>query len=84
MSEFNEKIAIRVVLGETLGETELTERQLRIYNEIKRNVSHTAKSLARQLELSQRTVEREISFLRSNGFIDKSTKENKSKWVVLK
>ena len=84
MSEFNEKIAIRVVLGETLGETELTERQLSIYNEIKNNVSHTAKSLARQLELSQRTVEREISFLRSNGFIDKSTKENKSKWVVLK
>ncbi|MBO5345489.1 MAG: hypothetical protein J6A44_01110 [Paludibacteraceae bacterium] len=40
--------------------------------------------MARQLELSQRTVEREISFLRSNGFIDKSTKENKSKWVVLK
>ena len=71
-------------LGETLGETELTERQASIYNEIKKDVSHTAKSLARQLELSQRTVEREISFLRNNGFIDKSTKENKSKWVVLK
>ena len=88
MSEFNEKTQTKIVfgetLGETLGETEITERQLRIYNEIKRNVSHTAKSLARQLELSQRTVEREISFLRSNGFIDKSTKENKSKWVVLK
>ena len=84
MSEFNEKTQTKIVFGETLGETELTERQLRIYNEIKNNVSHTAKSLARQLELSQRTVEREISFLRSNGFIDKSTKENKSKWVVLK
>ena len=88
MSEFNEKTQTKIVfgetLGETLGETEITERQLRIYNEIKRNVSHTAKSLARQLELSQRTVEREISFLRSNGFIDKSTKENKSKWVVLR
>ena len=45
------KIATKVVLGETLGETELTERQLCIYNEIKNNVSHTAKSLARQLEL---------------------------------
>ena len=48
------KIATKVVLGETLGETlgemELTERQLCIYNEIKRNVSHTAKSLARQLD----------------------------------
>ena len=88
MSEFNEKTQTKIVfgetVGETVGETELTERQLRIYNEIKNNVSHTAKSLARQLELSQRTVEREISFLRSTGFIDKSTKENKSKWVVLK
>lgn len=53
------KIATKVVfgetfgetLGETLGEMELTERQLRIYNEIQRNVSHTAKSLARQLDL---------------------------------
>jgi phage gp29-like protein len=55
MSEFNEKVATKVVLGETLGETldemELTERQLCIYNEIQRNVSHTAKSLARQLDL---------------------------------
>jgi hypothetical protein len=51
MSEFNEKVATKVVLGETLGEMELTERQLCIYNEIQRNVSHTAKSLARQLDL---------------------------------
>lgn len=47
MSEFNEKVATKVVLGETLGEMELTERQLCIYNEIQRNVSHIAKSLAR-------------------------------------
>ena len=55
MSEFNEKIQTKIVFGETLGETvgemELTERQLCIYNEIKNNVSHTAKSLARQLDL---------------------------------
>lgn len=44
------KIATKVVLGETLDEMELTERQLCIYNEIQRNVSHTAKSLARQLD----------------------------------
>ena len=70
--------------GETDGEIKLTERQQVVYREIKKDTSHTAKSLARQLELSQRTVEREISFLRNNGFIDKSSKENKSNWVVLK
>ena len=32
MSEFNEKTQTKIVFGETLGEMELTERQLRIYN----------------------------------------------------
>lgn len=70
--------------GEMIGKTYLTDRQMIIYIEIKKNLSHTAKSLARQTGLSQRTIEREISFLRKNGFIDKSTKENKSDWVILK
>ena len=70
--------------GEMIGKTDLTDRQMIIYTEIKKNLSHTAKSLARQTGLSQRTIEREISFLRKNGFIDKSTKENKSDWVILK
>lgn len=70
--------------GEMIGKTDLTDRQMIIYIEIKKNLSHTAKSLARQTGLSQRTIEREISFLRKNGFIDKSTKENKSDWVILK
>ena len=70
--------------GEMTGKTDLTDRQMIIYIEIKKNLSHTAKSLARQTGLSQRTIEREISFLRKNGFIDKSTKENKSDWVILK
>ena len=70
--------------GEMIDKTDLTDRQMIIYIEIKKNLSHTAKSLARQTGLSQRTIEREISFLRKNGFIDKSTKENKSDWVILK
>lgn len=88
----SEFIITEGVSGEKVGETvdemaggiNLTERQLIIYSEIKKNLSHTAKSLARQIGLSQRTIEREISFLRKNGFIDKSTKENKSDWVILK
>lgn len=83
-----EKVGTEMKVGETVGEMaieiNLTERQLIIYNGIKKNLSHTAKSLARQIGLSQRTIEREISFLRKNGFIDKSTKENKSDWVILK
>jgi transcription initiation factor IIE alpha subunit len=40
--------------------------------------------LARLIGISQRTVEREISYLRNNGFIDKATRNNNSDWVVLK
>ena len=57
--------------GENSGENKLTERQLLIYEILKVNGENTAKSLARILSMSQRTVEREISFLRRQGFIDK-------------
>ena len=53
--------------GENSGENLLTERQQLIYNSMKENGENTAKDLARILGLSQRTVEREISFLRHNG-----------------
>jgi ATP-dependent DNA helicase RecG len=72
------------MIGETDGEMKLTERQQYIYNEIKKTPSHTAKSLARYTKLSERTVEREISYLRNNGFIDKKGKANNSDWVILK
>ena len=70
--------------GETLDDIKLTERQLLIYNKIKEDTSLSAKSLSRLIGFSQRTVEREISFLRNNGFIDKTTKENKSNWMILR
>ena len=71
-------------IGETDGEMELTQRQLVIYNKIKEDTSLSAKGLARLIGISQRTVEREISYLRNNGFIDKATRNNNSDWVVLK
>lgn len=83
-------------LGENFGgnsdEIQLTERQQVIYNAIKENGEVTATVLARTLSgtstanipLSQRTVEREISFLRKNGFIRKEGKNNKGVWVILK
>ena len=50
---------------------------------LKVNGENSARSLARILNLSQRTVEREISFLRNHGFIDKDGTKN-GLWKVLK
>ena len=69
--------------GENSGENLLTERQQHIYNSMKENGENTAKDLARILGLSQRTVEREISFLRHNGYTDKDG-TNKGVWIILK
>lgn len=66
-----------------IGEPKLSKRQMDIYSCIKKDGENTAKSLARILGLSQRTVEREISFLRHKGFIDKSSATH-NKWIVLK
>lgn len=71
-------------IDELSGELQLTERQNLIRDEIKQSPSHTAKSLARRIGLSSRTVEREISFLRNNGFIDKKDKSTHSEWIILK
>ena len=74
------------VKGETVennGEIQLSERQALIYNMLKVNGENTAMSLARILNMSQRTVEREISFLRNHGFIDKDGTKN-GVWKVLK
>ena len=69
--------------GENSGENKLTERQLLIYEILKVNGENTAKSLARILSMSQRTVEREISFLRRQGFIDKDGTKS-GVWRILK
>ena len=65
------------------GENQLSERQAIIYGVLKANGENTARSLARMLNMSQRTVEREISFLRNHGFIDKDGTKN-GVWKVLK
>ena len=73
---------------EGIDSTQLTESQRIIYDAIKNYTQVTAKemadTLAVTLSLSKRTVEREISFLRNNGFIRKEGKKNKGFWVVLK
>ena len=43
-----------------------------------------AKSLAKSLAMTERTVQREMSFLRNNGYINKEGSDAKGLWKVLK
>lgn len=75
--------------GETNGETNdkwgsLTKRQISIIQCLQRNGSYTSRTLSALLEISQRTIEREISFLRKNGFIDKEGSTKNGIWKVHK
>jgi len=68
--------------------SKLTERQIVIYNAIKNDGNVTAKSLAATLAatlaVSARTIERELTFLKNNGYIIKEGKSNKGIWIILK
>ena len=70
--------------GESDGESQLSKRQRIILSMISANGFETARHIASVIGVGQRTVDRDISFLRKNGFIDKSTKDTRSPWVVLK
>lgn len=65
-------------------ETQLTERQSIILKLLQEDGGRVARVIATLTNLSKRTVDEEISFLRKNGFIKKATKDNRSPWVVLK
>ena len=69
--------------GETGGEIQLTERQKDIVAFLRVDGDTTAIKMAKVLGVSKRTVDREFSFLRENGFIKKETKDNRSPWVVI-
>lgn len=63
---------------------ELSARQKLILNTIESDHLHTAQSLAKKFVVTARTIQRELSVLRKNGFIKKSGKSNNSPWIVLK
>lgn len=69
---------------ETDCEIQLTERQREILVLLQEDGSRIAKVIATLTNLSKRTVDEELSFLRKNGFIKKATKDNRSPWIVLK
>ena len=69
---------------DTGGEIQLSERQQDILAFIRVDGDTTATKMAKLFGISKRTVDREISFLRRNGYIRKETKDNRSPWVVVK
>ena len=63
---------------------QLNERQKNILNLLIADGHNTAIKLAGLLGVTQRTVETDLSFLRKNGYIEKTSKDNRSPWIVIK
>ena len=70
-------------LGSVFG-SDLSERQKNILNLLIKDGTQTAESFSKALGVTKRTIETDLSFLRKNGYIDKTTKDNRSPWIVLK
>lgn len=64
--------------------SDLSERQKNILNLLIKDGTQTAESFSKALGVTKRTIETDLSFLRKNGYIDKTTKDNRSPWIVLK
>ncbi len=69
--------------GDISVEIQLTDRQQDIIAYLRVDGDTTATKLAKLFGMSKRTIDRELSFLRKNGFIEKETKDNRSPWVVI-
>lgn len=71
-------------ISENGGEIQLSERQKDILSWVNVDGDTTATKMAKLFGISKRTIDREISFLRKNGYIKKETKDNRSPWLVVK
>ena len=67
---------------------ELTERQIVIYKSIKmsvvENVIVSANSLANQMNMSPRTIQRDLNKLKEMNIIKHTGPDNGGHWIVLK
>ena len=61
-----------------MSETKLTERQQKILNLIKESPTITGK----QMSVSQRTIERDLSALQKLGVLKREGKDNDRMWVI--
>lgn len=60
----------------------LTERQNNILEQIKNNNSVTSKELAEKLNVSEKTIKRDIADLKQKGILTSSGKTNNGIWII--
>ena len=63
-----------------VSEIKLTERQ---QNMIKENPSISAKQMSETLSVSSRTIERDLSLMKKNGFLKREGYDNDGKWILV-
>ncbi|MGM9832401.1 MAG: HTH domain-containing protein [Candidatus Limisoma sp.] len=64
--------------------TKLTERQGKILSIIKKSPTITGRKMSEILSVSQRTIERDLSYLQKNGYLMHKGKDNNGVWVLVK
>ena len=80
-----EKVGIitEKVGNKSAGKSGMNERRQRILKEMRDNPNVTAKELHNMLEISETAVDNNISFLKSNGYIERVGSKKKGYWKVL-
>ena len=66
-----------------MSETKLSERQQKILNLIKESPTISAKQMSETLSVSQRTIERDLSFMKKTGVLKREGKDNYGVWHVI-
>lgn len=66
------------------SDVKLSKRQLDLIEIISRDGKVTAKNMSEILSVTLRTVERDLSYLQKNGFIDRKGSDRYGTWIVMK
>ena len=93
--EFHQESDFRVVIWrkkkddvtsnvESNVESKLTDRQRDIMKLIEKNNAITTQEMANECKVVKRSLDRDIEFLRNNGYIRKATASTRSPWIILK
>lgn len=64
-------------------ETKIAERQQKILSLIKESPTISGRQMSEILSVSQRTIERDLSFLQKNGILRHESKNNDGAWHII-
>jgi ATP-dependent DNA helicase RecG len=65
-------------------DSKLTERQCNILNAVMKSPTITGQQMSEMLSVSQRAIERDLSYLQNNGILKYEGKVNDGAWVIMK